>query len=222
MSIEENLREVQHRIARAAERVGRSPQGVTLVAVTKSVGSTALEAAVRAGITHFGENRVQEAKPKVEQLAALQPKPTWHMVGHLQTNKIRTAIQIFDIIHSVDSLKLAEALSVRVTAPLPVLLQVNVAGEAAKGGFPIGAIMEATEQVGRLRGLELKGLMTVAPVAREAEEVRPVFRKLRQLRDAVGLAELSMGMSDDFEVAVEEGSTMVRIGRGLFGERLPA
>ena len=219
MAIEENLRQVQDRIARAAERVGRLPQDVILIAVTKSVGLSAIEAAYQAGISHFGENRVQEAKPKAEQLATRQPKLTWHMVGHLQTNKIKTAIQIFDIIHSIDSLRLAEALSRRLTAPLPVLVQVNVAGEATKNGFPVAAVMEVAEQIGRLHWLELKGLMAVAPMVRDGEEVRPFFRKLRQLRDAIGLAELSMGMSDDFEVAVEEGSTMVRIGRVLFGER---
>ena len=153
----------------------------------------------------------------------LQPKlPTWHMIGHLQTNKIKTAIEIFDIIHSVDSLRLAEALSRRLTARLPVLLQVNVAGETTKNGFPLAEVMRAAEQIGRLPWLELKGLMTIAPLARDAEEVRPVFRKLRQLRDAIGLVELSMGMSDDFEVAVEEGATMVRIGRAIFGQRGPA
>ena len=211
---------MRERIARAAERAGRPPREVTLVAVTKSVEPPAIEAALRAGVNHFGENRVQEAKSKIEQLATLQPKPPiWHMIGHLQTNKIKTAIEIFDIIHSVDSLRLAEALSRRLTTRLPVLLQVNVAGETTKNGFAPAEVMRAAEQIGRLPWLEIKGLMTIAPLARDAEEVRPVFRKLRQLRDAIGLVELSMGMSDDFEVAVEEGSTIVRIGRAIFGER---
>src|SRR4030042_3968656 len=138
MAIEENLRQVQDRIARAAERVGRCPQDVILIAVTKSVGLSAIEAAYQAGISHFGENRVQEAKPKAEQLATRQLKLTWHMVGHLQTNKIKTAIKIFDIIHSIDSLRLRGALSRRLTAPLPVLVQVNVAGEAPQRGFSGG------------------------------------------------------------------------------------
>jgi len=222
MSIEENLRHMQDRIARAADRAGRSPSEVTIVTVTKSVEPSAIQAAFQAGISHFGENRVQEAKPKIVQLATMQPKPTWHMVGHLQTNKVKTAIQIFDIIHSVDSMTLAEALSRRLTTTLPVLLQVNVAGEVTKSGYSVAEVMGAAEQVGRLRWLELKGLMTIAPLVGDAEEVRPIFGKLRQLRDAIGLAELSMGMTDDFEVAVEEGATMVRIGRAIFGERTPA
>ena len=219
MSIEENIRHVRERIARAAERAGRLPSEVTIIAVTKSVELPAIKAAFQAGISHFGENRVQEAKPKIEQLASMQSKPTWHMVGHLQTNKVKTAIQIFDIIHSVDSMRLAEALSRRLTTTLPVLLQVNVASEVKKSGFSLDEVMEAVEQVGRLPHLELRGLMTIAPLVGDAEEVRRIFRELRQLRDAIRLAELSMGMTDDFEVAVEEGATIVRIGRAIFGEK---
>ncbi len=218
MAIEENLRQVRERIASAAERAGRPSNEVTLVAVTKSVELPAIEAAFRAGVNHFGENRIQEAKPKVEQLATLQPEPTWHMLGHLQTNKIKTAIEIFDIIHSIDSLRLAEALNRRLNTRLPVLLQVNVAGETTKNGFAPAEVMKAAEQIGRLPWLDIRGLMTIAPLVRDAEEVRPVFCKLRQLRDAIGLGALSMGMSDDFEVAVEEGATIVRIGRAIFGE----
>jgi len=219
MSIEENLHLVRDRIARAAERAGRSPQEVTLIAVTKSVELSAIEAAYQAGIAHFGENRVQEAKPKVEQLTPRQTKLHWHMVGHLQTNKAKTAADIFDIIHSVDSLKLAETLNDCSPKRLPILIQVNVSAEASKGGFTLSEVNEAVRQIGRLPNLEIQGLMTIAPWVDNAEEVRPIFRQMRQLRDALGLRHLSMGMSDDFEVAIEEGATLVRLGRAIFGER---
>jgi len=145
---------------------------------------------------------------------------TWHLVGHLQSNKAKTALELFDIIHSVDSLHLAEVLShPDRSGLLPVFLEVNMAGEASKFGFPPGEVDAAAQAVARLPHLDLRGLMTVAPWASDPEVVRPVFRNLRRLRDALGLPELSMGMTDDFEVAVEEGATLVRIGRAIFGER---
>jgi len=219
MDIERNLREVERRIAQAAHRVGRSPSEVTIVAVTKGVAPEAIEAAVNAGIKHIGENRVQEAKAKVALLSTLELRPTWHMVGHLQTNKVKTAVEIFDIIHSIDSLRLAQLVSQRAGKTLPVLLQVNISGEEPKSGFSVAELPKALEEVARLPQLEVKGLMTIAPLVEDAEEVRPIFRRLRQLRDSLGLEHLSMGMSDDFEVAVEEGATMVRIGRAIFGKR---
>jgi len=219
MTIEQNIQNLQQRIARACEKAGRSPNEVTLVAVTKTVDASAIEAAFKAGITHFGESRVQEAKPKIEQLRNLKPGVTWHMVGHLQTNKAKTAAEIFDIIHSIDSLKLAETLNDSSPKRLPILVQVNVAAEATKSGLPLSEVDEAIKQIGRLPNLEIQGLMTIAPWVENTEEVRPVFRHLRQLRDALGLKHLSMGMSDDFEVAIEEGATLVRIGRAVFGER---
>ncbi len=222
MTIDQNVREVERRIAVACQRAGRSPDEVTLVAVTKAIEVPAIEAAFAAGIRNFGENRVQEAKPKIEQLEALRPHLTWHMVGHLQTNKAKTALDIFDIIHSVDSLRLAEALSRRSQKKLPVLIEVNVSAEATKSGFPLPEVDEAVRQIGRLPSIEIEGLMTIAPWVSDAEEVRPVFRQLRQLRDALGLRHLSMGMTDDFEVAIEEGATLVRIGRAIFGERTTA
>ena len=147
-------------------------------------------------------------------------------MGHLQTNKAKTALELFDIIHSVDSLHLAEVLSHRAQTgaaqrPLPVLLEVNVTGEASKFGFPSGEVAAAALAIARLPRLDLRGLMTVAPFVSDPETVRPVFRELRRLRDALGLRELSMGMTDDFEVAIEEGATLVRIGRAIFGERMP-
>jgi hypothetical protein len=219
MTIEQNVRNSQQRIARACERAGRSPDEVTLVAVTKTVDVSAIEAAFNAGIRYFGESRVQEAKPKIEQLQRLKPGITWHMVGHLQTNKAKTAADIFDIIHSVDSFKLARTLNDCSQKKLPILIQVNVSAEATKSGFQLPEVKDAVKQIGKLPNLEIQGLMTIAPWVSNAEEVRPVLRQMRQLRDSLGLRHLSMGMSDDFEVAIEEGATLVRIGRAIFGER---
>lgn len=221
MGIAENLAAVSHRIHRAAERAGRSPEEVTLIAVAKTFPVETVREALRAGVRHVGENRVQEAVPKAAALAGDPLRPVWHMVGHLQTNKAKTAVQTFDIIHSVDSLRLARAISRHADRPVPVLLEVNVAGEATKFGVAPEEAGRLAREIERLPGLELRGLMTVAPPAADPEEVRPVFRRLRELRDALGLRELSMGMTDDFEVAIEEGATMVRIGRAIFGERPP-
>jgi len=210
---------VEGRIAQAAQRAGRSPGEITIVAVTKGVAPQAIEVALEAGIRHIGENRVQEAREKMTHLSSLALRPTWHMVGHLQSNKIKTAAEIFDIIHSIDSLRLAEAVSERAQNSLPVLLQVNISGEGTKSGFSVAELPKALEEIARLPGIEVKGLMTIAPMVKDPEEVRHIFRRLRELRDSLGLEHLSMGMSDDFEVAVEEGATMVRIGRAIFGER---
>jgi pyridoxal phosphate enzyme (YggS family) len=219
MTIEQNVRNLQQRIARACEKAGRSPDEVTLVAVTKTVDAAAIEAAFNAGVRDFGESRIQEAKPKIEQLHKLKPGIVWHMVGHLQTNKAKTAADIFDIIHSVDSFKLARTLNDCSQKKLPILIQVNVSAEATKSGFALSEVEEAFRQIGKLPNLEIQGLMTIAPWVSNAEEVRPIFRHMRQLRDSLGLRHLSMGMSDDFEVAIEEGATLVRIGRAIFGER---
>ena len=218
-TIAERVAHVRQRVERAAERAGRSPADVTIVAVSKGLPPSAIDEAVVAGIANVGENRVQEAAAKI---AALRGLPvTWHLVGHLQTNKAKTALELFDIIHSVDSLHLAEVLSHRAQRPLPVLLEVNMAGEASKFGFSPDDVAAAAQAIARLPHLDLRGLMTVAPFVSEPETVRPVFRELRRLRDALGLRELSMGMTDDFEVAIEEGATLVRIGRAIFGERAP-
>ena len=219
MDIARNLQDVERRIAQAVQRVSRSPEEITIVAVTKGLTAQAIEAALEAGIRHIGENRVHEAREKIARLPTLQLYPTWHMVGHLQTNKVKTAVEIFDIIHSIDSLRLAEALSGRAEKTIPVLLQVNISGEEPKSGFSEAELHKAAEEVARLPRLDVKGLMTIAPLVSDPEEVRPVFRRLRELRDSLGLEHLSMGMSDDFEVAVAEGATMVRIGRAIFGER---
>jgi pyridoxal phosphate enzyme (YggS family) len=229
VGIAENLRSVRQRVAAACERAGRSPDEVTIVGVSKTFPPPLVVEACRAGLSDIGENRVQEAAEKIPAVEALGPRPRWHLVGHLQTNKVKTALGLFDIIHSVDSLRLAEFISrhagslpLREAGSLPVLLEVNVTGEGSKFGLKPEETGWALERTVRLPGLAVKGLMTVAPLVEDPEEVRPVFRELRRLRDALGLRDLSMGMTDDFEVAIEEGATMVRIGRAIFGSREPA
>ena len=218
MSIAENILSVQRRIEAAARRAGRLPESVTLVAVTKSATPRGVQAAYDAGLRHFGENRVQDAERKMEALAALRDSVTWHMVGHLQTNKVSVAARLFAIIHSIDSVRLGEALNRRLQSKLPVLLEVNVAGEATKHGFRPNDVEVASKAISRCAQLEIRGLMTMAPQTRDPERARPVFRRLRELAEQLRLPELSMGMTDDFEVAVEEGATMVRIGRAIFAE----
>jgi len=189
------------------------------VAITKGFEASVIRTAFDLGIIDFGENRVQEAEGKIAQVSDLRPTVTWHMVGHLQSNKAKAALEIFDIIHSVDSIRLAGILNRLAKKQLPILLEVNVSGESTKAGFSPDEVAPAVKEMRQLPNLNLMGLMTVAPMTAEPEEVRPVFRKLREMRDSLGLKHLSMGMTDDFEVAVEEGSTMLRIGRAIFGER---
>lgn len=219
MDMADNLGKVKERIARAATRAGRSPGDVTLVAVSKMVDAARIAEAVRLGITDIGENWVQEAQPKIQVLESQGLKPTWHMVGHLQTNKVKAALRLFDVIQSVDSLHLAETLSRQATRTVRVLVEVNVAGEATKTGFTPEETSGAVERLRALPNLEVMGLMTVAPLAADPEKVRPIFRTLRRMAQELGLRHISMGMTDDFEVAIEEGATIVRIGRAVFGER---
>lgn len=213
------------RIAAAADRSGRDPGAVRLVAVSKTVAAERAAEAVAAGVIDLGENRVQEAVAKVELLPA---EVRWHMVGHLQTNKAARAASTFAVVHSVDSVRLAELLAGRRPAELgdlEVLLEVELTGLPGHTGFAPEAVGEAVAAIGRLDGLRLRGLMTMAPPVEDPEAARPVFARLRRLRDDVeqgagaSLPELSMGMSGDFEVAVEEGATAVRLGRAIFGER---
>jgi PLP dependent protein len=213
------LAAVRRRIDAARERGGHAATEVTLVGVTKTHPVEAIVAAHEAGLTDVGENRVQEARPKIDELRSRGVTPVWHLVGHLQTNKVTAALDLFDILHGVDSERLARAISQRASRPVRVLLEVNVAGEPSKFGVAPADVAGMAERVGALPGIELLGLMTVAPQADDPEDVRPVFRRLRELRDAAGLRELSMGMTDDFEVAVEEGATIVRVGRAIFGTR---
>lgn len=229
-----NLAAVRAEIASACRRAGRSPSDVLLVAVTKTVAVDTIRAAYACGLTAFGENRVQEAQVKI---AALHDLPVqWHMIGHLQSNKAGQALRLFHCVQSVDSIGLAERLSQRAAAAglrLPVLLEVNVGGEESKFGFGdtpgsgvSASLLACVQRISALPGLDVQGLMTVAPIVAEAELARPVFRRLRALRDALQVAvpeyrgrHLSMGMTDDYAVAVEEGATIVRLGRALFGAR---
>ena len=189
------------------------------MAVSKTVPPDRIDEALRHGISIFGENKVQEARAKIPLVSG---RARWHMIGHLQTNKARDAVELFELIHSLDSVKLAGELNKcaeRAGKTQPVLLEVNVAGEASKFGLKPEDLPVAIQQIAALPRLEVRGLMTLAPFAEDAEKARPYFRRLRELRDAHGLRELSMGMSNDFEVAVEEGATIVRIGTAIFGER---
>jgi pyridoxal phosphate enzyme (YggS family) len=218
---------VRRRIAAAAERAGRGPAAVRLVAVSKTVAAERVAEVVAAGVTDLGENRVQEAVAKRPQL----PEGVrWHMVGHLQTNKAARAAATFAVVHSVDSVRLAETLAARrppELGELEVLLEVELTGLPGHTGFAPAALAGAVAAIGVLGGLRLRGLMTMAPPVVDPEQARPVFARLRHLRDELeqgggqALPELSMGMSDDFEVAVEEGATVVRLGRAIFGERPP-
>ena len=219
MDIERNIRDLERRIAAAAERANRSPAEITLVVVTKTIRPSLIQQAFEAGIRHFGENRIQEAKSKIEQLSSLEPPPIWHMIGHLQTNKAAAAVELFHMIQSVDSIRLAEALSRHAQRNISTLLQVNISGEASKSGFSPSEVSSAAEQIASLPHLDIEGLMTIAPLSNNPKEVRPVFRKLKLLRDSLGLEHLSMGMTGDFEVAIEEGATILRIGRAIFNER---
>jgi hypothetical protein len=218
-AIAASLRRVQERVRAACQRAGRSPDEVTLIGISKGFPVGAVVAAHTVGLSDMGENRVQAAAAKIEAAAALGIRPRWHLVGHLQSNKVKTAIGLFDIIQSVDSLHLAEVISRQARAPVPVFLEVNVAGEESKFGFNPNDVRDALARARALPNVDVQGLMTVAPLAENAEDVRPVFRRLRELGESLGLCHLSMGMSDDFEVAVEEGATLVRIGRAIFGPR---
>lgn len=219
MTITANIAEVRARIQAACARAARSPDDVTLIAVTKGFPPESVREAFRAGLRHFGENRAQEAAGKLPTLADIRPEVTWHMIGHLQTNKVKTVLNLFDIIHSVDSFHLAEAISRRALDAVPAFLEVNAAGEPSKFGFTLGELPREFGRISSLPNIDLRGLMTVAPFSTDPESVRPVFRRLRDAARALGLPQLSMGMTDDFEVAIEEGATHIRVGRAIFGER---
>ena len=218
-AIAANARAVRQRIDAAAERAGRDPAAVRLIAVTKTFPPEVCAAAVRAGLTELGENRVQEGTAKADALARAGVQPIWHLIGHLQSNKVRAALGAFAVIHSVDSVELAAVISRRAERPAEILLEVNAGGEATKFGFSPEQTADAYRAIAVLPNLMVRGLMTVAPQTPDPETVRPVFRRLRALAQELGLAELSMGMSGDYEAAVEEGATMVRVGSALFGPR---
>ena len=218
--------EVRERIERARERAGRSGP-VTLVAVTKTHPAEVVRAAVAAGVTDVGENRVQELEEKVGEVGRNAAR--WHLIGHLQRNKVAKALPLFDLLHSLDSLRLAQALSeaaVKAGLTVRALVEVNSAGEETKGGIPAAEAVEVVGRMAELPGLELRGMMTMAPFTGDENVIRRAFRTTRELceeaaRQVAGFSgtELSMGMSNDFEIAVEEGATLVRVGSSIFGER---
>ena len=218
MTIADNLERVHERIAAACQRAGRDASEVELIAVSKTFATQAIVDAFEAGHRQFGENRVQEGLSKLDELQRHECAAQIHLIGHLQRNKARHAGR-FASVQSVDSVELARAISRRLEHELPVLLEVNVAEESSKFGFRCEDVPAALEQISVLPMLRVDGLMTVAPEVSDAEDVRPVFRQLGQLAEQLELDELSMGMSNDYAVAIEEGSTMVRIGRAIFGER---
>ena len=225
MSLAENLDSIQQRIRAACGRAGREVASVQLLAVAKTQQPEAVQAAAALGLTLFGENKVQEAKQKIPLCPG---RLRWHFIGHLQSNKCRDAVELFEMIESVDSLSLAQEINKRAEVAaktMPVLLEVNVAGEASKFGYPPERLLAELAELNNLPRLEIHGLMAVPPWSAEAENSRPHFRRLRELKAqcekilGAPLPHLSMGMSGDFEVAIEEGATMVRVGTALFGER---
>ena len=227
MSIADKLKSVQDRIVSAAARAGRDPSSVKLVVVTKTVDAGSIREAVAAGAMILGENRVQEAKEKIEQLG---PLASWHLIGRLQTNKAKFAVKLFLLIHSVGSLELAKELdrqAAKTGKVQDVLVEVNIAGEAAKGGVNVADAPGLVREAAKLEHIAVKGLMAMPPYSENPEDSRPYFRRLRELASAIAgedianasMQELSMGMSGDFEVAVEEGATLVRVGTAIFGTR---
>ncbi len=227
-TLSQNIACVQAIIAQASERVGRSPQEITLVAVSKTKPLELVKIAYQLGVTNFGENRVQDALPKIAEFHP--PDLRWHMIGHLQSNKAAKVAGIFACVQSLDSLHLAQILNrhaEELQLRLPVLLQVNISGEQSKEGMTPQDTPALARQIVSLPHLEVQGLMTVAPLVQNPEEVRPVFRALRVLQqrlraEVAGSAwqHLSMGMTDDYAIAIEEGATIVRVGRAIFGERV--
>jgi pyridoxal phosphate enzyme (YggS family) len=225
----ERLAVVRGRIAASAARSGRAPEDVTLIAVSKTHPAETLERAIAAGVRDLGENRVQEADEKITKLGRATAR--WHLIGHLQANKARRAVALFDVMHSLDSVSLARRLDrlclEEGLEAWPVLIQVDLAGEETKSGASEESLPELVQSVTACERLRLRGLMTLPPFFTDAEQARPYFRRLRELRDALAdrgnfgpeRGELSMGMSHDFEVAIEEGATMVRVGTAIFGER---
>lgn len=223
--IAENIKDVTQRIANSCKKTGRSPGDVAIVCVTKTVSVTEIEEVLRAGLRLLGENRVQDASGKY---AVIGNKAEWHLVGHLQTNKARDAVRIFSLIHSVDSIRLARQLDKeagRIGKIQDMLIQVNISGEASKFGVDPEEAEGLIREASLLPNIRIIGLMTIAPEAEDSETVRPYFRALRELKDKINeerntkdkIRLLSMGMTGDFEVAVEEGSNIVRIGRAIFG-----
>ena len=226
--ISSNISLIRQRIEAASARSGRDPRSVRLMAVSKTVALERIREALEAGITLLGENYVQEAREKIP---AIGHAAEWHMIGHLQTNKVKYVVNLFDWIHSVDRLELARELDKRAgqnKRRLNVLIEVNVSGEESKNGMEPDAALELVRQVSFLPNISVRGLMTMPPYSDNPENSRPYFQALRKLRDEISataipsirMDELSMGMTDDFEVAIEEGATVIRVGRAIFGKRM--
>jgi pyridoxal phosphate enzyme (YggS family) len=227
MSVTANLKTVMDRIAAAAKRAGRDTASIRLVTVTKTVDHDRIREAVAAGVAILGENRVQEAKEKIEALGGIAG---WHLIGHLQTNKAKYAVKLFDLIHSVDNIELARELdkqAAKAGKVQDILIEVNIAGEEQKAGVTAHDAAALAREIALLKNLSVRGLMTMPPYSEDPEASRPYYRKLRELADTISkenipdasMRELSMGMSGDFEVAVEEGATLVRVGTAIFGAR---
>jgi pyridoxal phosphate enzyme (YggS family) len=223
MQIAENLKRVKDNISTAAARAGRDPNEITLVVVTKTRTPDEIREAAAAGVEIFGENRVQEAAGKIPKLADLEV--SWHMVGHLQRNKAKKALELFDVIQSLDSRRLATEINTRSPSPVPCLLEVNTSGEDSKFGVAPGEVGAVIAELAQYSNIDLQGLMTVGPLTADADRIRRAFAELAGLFAEVkgnagpAFRELSMGMTDDYETAIEEGATIVRIGRAIFGER---
>jgi len=226
-TVEENIRAIKQKIAAAAGRAERRPEEIKLMAITKTVPDELVRQAVAAGVDMIGENYVQDAQRRIEKVATTIP---WHFTGHLQTNKARYAVRLFSMIHSLDRIDLARELDRRAgeaRRKIEVLIEVNIGGESTKSGVRPENLIPLIRETADLAHLSIRGLMTIPPWSADPRETRPFFRELRQLRDSiikenipnVEMAELSMGMSDDFETAVEEGATIIRIGRAIFGPR---
>ena len=225
VTIKNNLEIINVKIKKAALRANKNPEEIKLVAVTKTATIEQIKEAISAGVKIIGENKVQEAKEKYQILSA---DIEWHLVGHLQTNKVKYAIEIFDLIHSVDSIKLAKEIdrrSQQFGMITNVLVEVNISGEETKYGIKPEEVEPFIKEISEFSRIKIRGLMTIAPIAEDKEEVRPYFRKLRELSKEikskniknVKMDYLSMGMTEDFEVAIEEGANMIRVGRGIFG-----
>jgi PLP dependent protein len=217
IDVRSNCLRVIERLHQAAARSGRDPRSIKLVAVTKTVAPDRIRQAAECGIHNIGENRLQEALPKKDTLGDLPL--TWHFIGHLQTNKARKAVENFDWIQSVDRSELAAKLNQAASKPLPVLIEVKLGDEPTKSGVDQASLSGLIAEFGSYPRLSLRGFMTIPPYCDSADDVRPYFRKLRELAEQFRLEELSMGMSHDFEVAIDEGATMIRVGTALFGER---
>jgi pyridoxal phosphate enzyme (YggS family) len=227
--ISENVEDVRARIAQAARKAGRSPEEITLIGVTKTIDIARIEELLDCGINAIGENRVQELLQKYDSFTGRAIPPAWHLVGHLQTNKVKYIIDKVDMIHSVDSIKLAQEIdrhAKRIEKRVDILIEINVGAEESKFGIEPKDLDKFSDEIVKLTNIRLKGLMTVAPFVEKSEENREIFKKMRLLLIDIagkignnGKCELSMGMTNDYEVAVEEGATMIRIGTGLFGAR---